>query len=680
MRKFVCGLNLLVLAMLPAWNSHAADAPWLVKDAPYRAVVTLIDAPKVPDCGVAIQLPEFGQTRPDLDDVLLVDAAGRMQPLASVWRGEGQTALLLARTLNPGETYSLYFGGGSIRSTEKWTPKLSLLMETRRLPANAKFDSWPDMQKTWTEANAVDGAGFVNSIYQGGNPFGESANFVTHYTGYLRTSGSGGLLLYTLSSDASFVLVDNRFEFAWPGLHSPRADATTVHSKKVECSPDFTRIDYYHAKVGGDQPATVLGWQVNGKFEAIPPDAWLHPGAARLGNIEEAHARPVPIADMTADSYIGYGERWFYDSRFTLPGGVPAGWDVTWQFDDGAIFSGTDCRRVVVGSGSHTLTVSLKRGNDEVRGVKRFHFPDYLREASINHPDQVAHYLDLLAQETPAKLSAGTLGADLVLLRDFATDGQIAKLAVPWLSTGPVPDDPLWLPAQLSRLRAMSQDNPKQALDELRRIDPIARQKYAQPFDTLELDILVFGLRDPSVSDLARRIAFENPNSEIQRLAAVRVGDFHRLTGHYPQAIAQYRTVQASIVDESAGRKLPAQDQAYSITIENLIARHRRREALETLQEWELSHPIAKFDSDFLLLRGRALNAFGRWNESLAELVSFENAQPDSPYVIDADFYRAQALDGLGKKDEARKIWNAIAKNYPNNSLAAQCKALAAKP
>ncbi len=45
---------------------------------------------------------------------------------------------------------------------EKWEPKASLLMETRRLPRRAKFDSWPDMQKTWSEATAVDGAGFVS--------------------------------------------------------------------------------------------------------------------------------------------------------------------------------------------------------------------------------------------------------------------------------------------------------------------------------------------------------------------------------------------------------------------------------------------------------------------------------------------------------------------------------------
>ena len=56
---------------------------------------------------------------------------------------------------------------------------------------------------------------------------------------------------------------------------------------------------------------------------------------------------------------------------------------------------------------------------------------------------------------------------------------------------------------------------------------------------------------------------------------------------------------------------------------------------------------MAKFDGDYLLLRARMLNAFGRWSEALVELDSFKNVQPDSPYEIDADFQRAEALDAL---------------------------------
>lgn len=661
--------------------SRAQDAPWLVRDAPYRAVITLKQPPKVAECGVLIDLPEFGHTRADLADVLLVGAKGEAQPLAAVWRGEGRRALMLAKELKPGENYSVYFGGNAIRAMQSWTPKISLLLETRRMPDNAKFDSWPDMQKTWQSASKVDGMGFVPVIFQPGNPFGENAHFVTHFTGWLQRGGLGKMLLFTLSSDASFVLVNGKFELGWPGVHPPWANLKNVHTKEVACAPGIVKIDYYHAKAGDDGVAgTVLGWQQDGKYQTIPAEAWLHPGISQIQKIEETHGGPVPTVNVKPDSYLGYGGEWFVETNFSLTGANPDGWNVEWQFEDGAIFSGAQCRRVVVGSRPQIVTVKLKRGGDEVRGVKRFDLPDNLSAASVNNTGDVARYLELLAKETPAQLSKETLEADLTLLRDFADDGQISKFAGAWLQKNPDPQNPLWLAAQSARARALARTDPAKALDELRKIDPAARKNFSQPLDLLELDLLVFYLRDATVVERAKRMAFQYPDTDAERLAKIRAGDFYRLTERYKPAVEQYQSVQKTIADESAGRKLPAQDQAYSMTIENLLGRNLRREAAEKLREWELRHPMAKFDSDFLLLQARMLNAFGRWNESLAELDSFKKIQRDSPYAIDADFYRAQALSGLGKKEEARKIWNEIATKYPKHELATMSRELAKKP
>ena len=69
---------------------------------------------------------------------------------------------------------------------------------------------------------------------------------------------------------------------------------------------------------------------------------------------------------------------------------------------------------------------------------------------------------------------------------------------------------------------------------------------------------------------------------------------------------------------------------------------------------------MAKFEGNFLLLRARMLNAFGRWSEALVELYSFKKIQSDTPYEIDADFYRAEALHAAGNREEARNIWENI--------------------
>ena len=63
-------------------------------------------------------------------------------------------------------------------------------------------------------------------------------------------------------------------------------------------------------------------------------------------------------------------------------------------------------------------------------------------------------YLNLLVKEDPSRLNAAALAGMLPLLLEFGEDGQIAPFAEAWLRQKPNPADPLWLPAELARLRA----------------------------------------------------------------------------------------------------------------------------------------------------------------------------------------------------------------------------------
>ena len=671
---------LLLAGLFPFASStaRAQTGDWVVKGAPFRAQIQLQEAPKIPDAGVAIELPDFGGGRADLADVVLVDSDGVTQPVAPVWRGSGQQAFLLAKDLAPGKDYAVYFGGQTARQPQTWTPKTSLFLETRRLPAKPGINNWPEMENTWRTAPAVDGAGFVSTIYLAGNPFGPAADFASHFTGWLVTPGGGDIDFYTLSSDASFVLVNDRPALEWPGIHSPDANMKTMRSQSVACTPGFTKIDYYQAKIGSGGSAAVLGWWKNGKFEAIPKEAWLHPGTARISKLDDARGWPLPLIRADDNSYLGYGGNWLFDVAFAAD--IPPEWTAEWQFEDGAVFSGAKFRRVLVGTSPQFVTLKLRRGNDVTTGTKRLSFPDNIRAASVKTPADLDSYFSLLDKETPAQLSQATLDAVLPLLLDFASDERVAGFARSWLRKNPPSANPLWLPAQMACLRALAQSDPRKALDEVTRIDPAARKLFPQILSMYELDLLVFSLRDASAEDLARRIAFESHDAEVATLAKIRIGDLYRLTNRIKPAIEQYQSVQKQIADETGGRKVPAQDRACSIAVEDLLENGLRIEAAEKLRKWELGHPMAKFDSDFLLLRGRMLNAFGRWSEALVELDSFKNVQPDSPYEIDADFQRADALNALGKTDEAQKTWKEISTKYPHHELAGPSKAKLAKP
>ena len=677
------------IALLLVWLAATALAaptpppfPWMVADAPYRVMVKRIVAPELPEAGVEINLPEFGQTRADLADLLLTDRDGNPQPLAKIGRRTGGRILLLAQKLEPDTPYFLYFGGDKLRAIPDWSPKTSLLMETRPAPADLNFDSLQSLKNAWAQSQEAPGAGFVDTIYQGGNPFGPNMNFLTHYSGYLRLPKARDITFYTLSSDCSFVVVNDQEQFGWPGRHSPASTPATVAKKTVPCPEGLVKIDYYAAK--GEIPpleyleaATVLGWQTETGFETIPSTAWLHPGSSQVGAIQSADYRPTPLIRAGVESFVAYAGEWFYQTRFELrPPQAASEWAATWSFEDGTSITGTSGIRLLTGHASQLLKCTLTRNGVTLAECFRIDVPDRLQRASVNDPNDVRRYLSMILGEESSKLAPAAIRSRLLLLCEFGSDQDVAKFAVNWHEQNQ--NDALWMPSRLASIRAHAQSDPAQAKQEFYDLSqsllPAIRKIFASEIATTEADLLVYFQRDTEAFGRLTQLAFLNPN--LSRILKIRTGDLHRLLGHYKEAAAQYQSLGTNKHDQT----LPVKDSAASIAIRDLLDKGFSKEAQLKLVDWELRRPMVKFDSDYLLLQARALICFGRWAEAQAELESFQKVQPDSPFQVDAQYYLARSLYEKGSKEEARKIWEAFAKDYPKHPLASLAMDWAKKP
>jgi len=649
--------------------------PWAVPDAPYRVLMQLERSPNVAGAGVAIELADFGQMKPDLSDVVLTDAEGGLQPVNPMWLRAGARALLLAQELRPRETYAVYFGGGKSRERRPWTPgAMSLLMETRRLAGGAKFNNWREMLDTWQRSGPVEGMGFVSQIFHGENPFGENHLFATHYSGYLLTENVRQMRLYTLSSDASFVLVNGQCVLSAPGTHAARGNEKNTPMATVKASGPLTRIDYYHVKADdGNRPVMTLGWQdehpqskrelrLHG-YGPIPPSAWAHSGEARVVRVEGRDGRPAPAPQERISSYIGYNDAWFYDVTLSAPA-LPTGWTAEWEFADGATRTGAVVTRVLVANAEQRVVLRLKHGDETLTGVRLLEFRNDLPQASLNRSTDIKRYVALLAEDDPSKLPPVAVS----LVKEFGTLEQFARIADGYLRRYPDSASELWAAAQEARIRWMAQTNALQALAAVRNLP--SRPPHIRRFNDLEIDLLLYYVRD--VSAAVRIETLADP-----AVRQIRLGDLCRLAGNIPQAIEFYRAAQRAVADKTDGRKLPSQDRAFSLLVSQALARDDRDAAAVKLAEWERVYPLAKIQSDFLLLRARMLMAYGRPREALAELDSFRNIHAEGPLQIEAVFYRAYALSALGKKDEARALWDGIAKNYPKHPLASEAARLA---
>ncbi len=685
-RNRQCGLSLAVVALscVLAAGAAAQTVPWAMRDAPVRAVVKLKEAPKDPDAGVEIVVPDFGLVRPRGGNYMLTDTAGKPVPLAVVWQGEGRDTLLLARGLQAGQSYDLYIGGSLVTA---WTPKTSLLWETRGYPATRReaYTSLGALEAAWDGAAAQSqGARFVERIFEGDNPFGESSFFLSHFSGYLAPT-DGDVELFTNSTDASFVLINDQPFIDWTGPPSGNATEKGLHARRLPVSAVPVKVDYYQAKGGGGEPPNMsLGWRrPGGHLEPVPETAFLHAGKAHVSRFESRTGAPVPAPEIALKSYLGYGGAYLYEVTGKLAPADLNGAAVEWRFDDGAVLTGPEFARVMAAvPGTQSVTVTARRGTDAMQTTRRVgFFGKPPREASEGNEEGESgkngheRYVNLLAQLDPAKLAPPMLAAALPLLLDSGTDAQAAAYATPWLAKADL-HDPLWLPAYVARVRAIAQTDPKAALAEIKG-NFAAQSAYPKQLNGLEIELLVFALHDLANLPRVQQLAF-NLGPDAGQLGNIRLGDLYRLNGQVDQAVARYRAAQPP--DPSNGRRLPAEDEANSMTVEDLLVHGTRQDALDRLTAWELAHPMCKFSTNFLVLRARVLSLYGRWRESLAELDAYAATHPDSPYQIDVDYYRARALRELGNKDEARKIWRDLAKNYPKSELAQPSLEWAAKP
>lgn len=663
----LAGLLTVVAAAAPKSGND-----WAVGGVPYRVALHAGAAPGAAAAGWEIRLPDFGSGRPDLGDAVLLDPKGKEIALDPVWRGPGRTLLLLAESMpDEGGAAMLYFGGNSSRRKRSWTAERSLLLETRRLPAGTRLASYSGWQEAWRRAKITDGAGFVPLVFHGGNPFGESHHFLSRYTGMIQTGEGGELKFYALSDDVSYVMIDGQPLLKWAQNQPPPLDPGKVPVAKIRVPREFVKVEYCHAAV--DPPAAmVLGWEQGGKLGNVPPDAWIHPGVVTAGAFESSDGAPVPAAVVEAESYLGYGDQWFVKVKCSVPAPA-AGWQVEWLWPDGKVLTGSESRRLWVGLEPVRVILRLRNGGRLIEGRRILQIPREMNAASVNHKEQLNEYLGLLGNEDPASLPEPTRRAGFILARDFLPPAAAAKWAEGWLAVAP-PADGLWVQALALVVRELAKRDPKAALARLDRLAPQARAALGSAGSLLELDLRVFGLKDPLAVSLAATLV-KSGDKALANMARIRLGDYHLLNGRIDEAARCF----AAAVPAASARQAPVIDRAHSLAIEELLKDQRLTEAQAKLDAWERQRPPARLEGDQLLWRARVSFLAEDWGRALQDLETSLKIRPGSAEEIDVRFWQGRALYELGRKDEARKIWNQLITDYPKHERAEAAKLWAEK-
>ena len=655
-------------------NVSAAPKDWAVPGALWRVALHAGDAPGAPEAGWAIDLPDFGGGRPDMRDVVLMGPDGKEIALDGVWRSNGRKLLMLAESMPAEVTATLYFGGNSSRRMQSWSAARSLLLETRRMPEGANITTYSGWQDAWKKSPAVDGVGFVPLIFHGGNPFGKESHFLSRYTGLIKTGEGGDMKFYTLSDDVCYVMMDGRPVMSWQKNQPPPLDPRKVPVTNVRMNEKFAKVEFSHGAI--DAPgAMVLGWEQGGKLGNVPPDAWVHPGKVKADGFESASGAPVPLVDLQAVSYIGFGGEWYFKLSAAIPD-PGDGWQVEWLWPDGRVDHGKDVHRLWMSLDPVQVIVRLRNGARGIEGRRALMIPRDLVAESVNNDPQIKSYLKLLEKEDPLALAEPARKAGFILARGFQPSAQAARWADAWLEKAK-PDSAFWTTVMSLAIRETAKNDPKAALARIDKLPEESKKTLGRHADLLELDIRVFLLKDPLVVGLASKLE-KSGDKQIARMALVRLGDYQLLNGRTEDAARCFADAVSG--DAKADGRAPVIDRARSLAIEQLVKDKHLDESLEKITAWELERPMAKIDGDQLLWRARVMFLAQDYARALQDIETSLKVRPGAPEELELRFWRGRALYEMGRKDEAREVWNLLVKDYPKHERAEAAKLWVEKP
>ncbi|MDD2600981.1 MAG: PKD domain-containing protein [Kiritimatiellae bacterium] len=347
-------IPLLALALFGL--SLSVKAGWQLPEAESRREL------KVEGAGSALVT---ATTTVFLDDrssgFILMDAQDKPRPFALLNRLGSRVSIHFEAL--PGESFSLYPLATTALPPPVVAHSSGLLHQTRTYNGS-EVKTIEEFNQLWERATPQGGA-FEENVYSAGNPFGPNTNTLHRYDGMLRVTKPGVTTFCVASTDASFLLINDRLVASWPGFH-PVADGLDGSKRGLLDlqQPGGYRFTYLHANSGANSfaiaamvaPGEKQHFVIGPEFFSAAAYAFVGPLIGRDG---------APQADFIWENryMVTIRDHRLYDMLFEAPAFKedPAA-TYEWEFGDNTRASGAKVEHLVFADGDFpvTLTVTSK--------------------------------------------------------------------------------------------------------------------------------------------------------------------------------------------------------------------------------------------------------------------------------------------------------------------------------
>ena len=647
------------------------EEPWFKSSHEYRMIVWTGSRPE--SRTAYVEFSSGGRCREDGRDIIVTDDKDTDVNQRVIAIGPGDR-FLVAFSMTDSSEYHVYTGSRTILAPNStWYPRAGLLLKTYRRPKGSS-DSVTDFMEMIRNASILDGAGYRDAVFDGYNPFGQSEDYLSVYSGYVKILKEGDYEFATNSDDSSMLFIDNKPIAKFLGLHGPSA-VRGEKNGKIRLVAGIHKIDYFHVEYSGGQ-AAVAGWKKPGDkyFSLLPATAFVRIAPGRIRRIED---KKGPVADFRyrfGEIYpigdaAGLVELKF--RQFSFPNDEIA--NHKWVFGDGEISFEKNPSHVYAVPAIYSVSLLIQDKEKSLHNVTH-RVPVYVNEGALSN-----------SLGKTRKAFRKTLGG--YSYSTTSATGLQNLLTFYSLEVDPDPVRIIFLCRQLLR-RIPESDGTRRAPYQLRIAETMkyfprlgdfrqrteiyesvlmtARDGEYAAQAAYELgDIELFYTRDyGAAAGWYSKALSTSKDPELRRLAMIRTADISLYRGKLDEAKKAYEKIPPVRKDEKAGMILKT---AYGQVVEGYMRKGKYKEALEKLDTWEWEYPEVKLDGYSFLLRIRINHKLNNLNEVtkyayyILEVLDEESYKPETYYILISLLMQAD------KRESALQQFAKMKDAFPNS-------------
>ena len=340
-------------------------------------------------------------------EVVVFTSLGRRVNGQLLWARQGEPMEILFDSSHGSVIYYVYLvhkegTAGKNKSTASlWEPKAGLVLETRRTNKNyPECDKLSGLLRVWNEVAEPVGRSMVGNIHHGfpihrlpefappgaGQGAAEKGSMAMYrYKGFFETEKAGQYVFATASNWGAHLLIDGKEVVSWPGKHDYRAGIRGRKQGRIRLEPGVHKLEYLNCIRWGGM-FTLAAWQVpKGKLglmtrsDFLPVGRYVATGIGYNELTKDGGSFQWQIVDdwqlaqrpgASASVKPGVGGAALVQMRFkVIRAKGTEKYSYRWKFDDGKIETGDSVEHVFLRTGMCLVTFEVLEGQEVVAEV-----------------------------------------------------------------------------------------------------------------------------------------------------------------------------------------------------------------------------------------------------------------------------------------------------------------------